>query len=500
MPYGRAAFARECTPGCICSYRRTFPRWYAIQLGQRGDAANTVRSVSRHTIPLGSGPLRAAALAFAVLWQIAPVTGTGSQAPQASGPQHLLYERVLQLPSSVSGQACAALDEDVLAHTASSSLTDLRLYASHAGAKDVETPFAFLESGRSSADTQQATLGTVAVHDGVIAFDLAMPSRPYSEVDLDLNAKNFVGMARVASYDAHRAAVSLGSFPVFDLSERGLARSTSIRLPQTRAADLHIELRLSDLHGNPLPNLSSDTVQGATVPAGRLDQTKYTTITSAPMQQQAHSSFASFIVPAHVPVERVRFVLGAQSPSEFLREVTITANPVENGREALGAAEGVSGHIFRVSEIPGLSNVAPVDSERLYMDTALGANLRSPANISVTVDNDSSAPLAISAVQLQMRTRTICFNAHPSTTYTLRYGAPDLSAPDYGFARHFTAAASPIMAVLGPEKANTHFAPRTSRPDERQQTQLFWVILLAVFSVGGVLALQYVRHKHEETR
>ena len=86
---------------------------------------------------------------------------------------------------------------------------------------------------------------------------------------------------------------------------------------------------------------------GATVPPDRESQSVYTTIASTSViDQQGHWSAATIVVPPHVPVERARFVLEPQFRADFLRDATVAATPMENGLEALGAAEGVSGHIF----------------------------------------------------------------------------------------------------------------------------------------------------------
>ena len=438
--------------------------------------------------------MRAALPCCLLLCQLAPP----SLAAQTAEPRPVRYARAVQLPAiSASGQACAVLDSAVLAHSASSSANDLHLFAARTGKPETQTAFALTESGPPIVDLQIATPGNITALAGRISFDLAMPSRPYSEVALGLDAKNFLGTAIVSGLDPQdRHATPLGTFPIFDLTAQGLARSTSLPLRESSFSILHIELRLTDLAGNPLHDLFPSIVQSAAVPPSRAAQTIYTPPASAPVEQQGHWSVATFTVSAHVPVERVLFVLPSSAPTDFLRDITVTATPIDKSIDALGAAEGISGHIFRVQR-PAADEVPAINSGILSIDAALGSKLRSPARVTVTVLNNSAPPLPIERVELQMRQRSLCFNAAPHTSYTLEYGDPSLRPPPATYARTFVPSATPIAATLGPEQANAHFIPHNDRPpDERQGQQLFWLIVLAVISVGGVLLLQHARHKH----
>lgn len=239
-------------------------------------------------------------------------------------------------------------------------------------------------------------------------------------------------------------------------------------------------------------------VVGATVPPSREDQTAYTTVASASeIEQQGHSSAATMIVPAHVPIERAQFVLQPYFDGEFLRDATVAATPMEKGWEATGAAEGVSGHIFRVTR-SALAGVPPITAQTLAINTVIGANLRSPAKVIASVDNGSAAPLPIARVDLQMRERKLCFLARPGTSYTLRYGNPELSAPSYSYARHFVPAPQPAVAALGSEQKNPMYVPAgADQEQQRPGRDLPWILLIAGVTVVGVTALQYVRHKRE---
>jgi hypothetical protein len=434
--------------------------------------------------------LKPSAIILLLLWQL-------GSAATPSPSRHLRYQRQIVLPAHASGQVCLALDGTVFAHTASTGAGDIRIYGRDAD-REFEVPFAMIESGPPAVEIQSATLGNVAVHGGELVFDLAMPSGDYTEVDLQLNAKNFVGSAQAAGVDAQGRMTPLGPFAVFDLSGQRLARSTVLSLPISNFPVLHVTLRLTNLDGKPLA-VTPSAITGATVPPGREEQTLYTTVAStSAIEQQGHWSIATMTVPAHVPIERARFLLSPQFHEDFLRDATVAASPMQTGLDALGAAEGISGHIFHVTHGPMPGVIPAIDSQAMTISTVIGANLRAPAKVTASVDNGAGSPLPIAQVDLQMRERKLCFEARPDTGYTLRYGDAELSAPSYGYARRFVASASPTPAALGPEEKNPSYVPAgTDEAPHRPGRELPWLLLIAGIAVAGVTALQYVRHKRE---
>lgn len=389
-----------------------------------------------------------------------------------------------------------ALDGTVFAHTESTGAGDVRIFGEESG-HEFEVPFAMTESGPSTLDSEPATLGNVAVRNGELVFDLSMPRRETSEVDLDLNAKNFFAAAQVAGVDTRGHATPLGTFALFDMSAQGLARSTVLPLPDVSYPVLHVALRLLDSQGRPMAPEPS-MISGATVPPSRQSETVYTSVASASnIEQQGHWSAATMVVPAHVPIERAQFVLPPGFHGDFLRDATVAATPMVKGWDALGAAEGVSGHIFRVVH-SALAGVPAIDSQVLAVNTVIGSNLRSAAKVTASIDNGSAAPLPIERVDLEMRQRKLCFEVRPGASYTLRYGDAELSAPSYSYTRHFVLTAQPITAALGREQGNPIYVPPgTDEGQRRPGRDLPWLLLIAGVSVAGVTALQYVRHKRE---
>ena len=105
-------------------------------------------------------------------------------------------------------------------------------------------------------------------------------------------------------------------------------------------------------------------------------------------------------------------------------------------------------------------------------------------------------PLPIQTVTLEMRERTLCFDAAAGASYMLRYGDAALHAPVYDYARLFQPQTTTIAAQLGTELANADYHPR---PDERPFTdrhpELMWVALILVVLVLMGTAMHSVKGK-----
>ena len=422
--------------------------------------------------------MKAALALAALLLQSATVS---SNDPIAA-PQYLRFERDIFIPANASGQACASLDASVFTHAASESLNDLRLYTA-----DTETPFNFSVSGTQSIEDDPATIHNLTSTNGNIVFDIDMPPRPYSAIMLDLSAKDFLGTAQVSSADGK---TPLGTFAIFDLTAQHLSRSTTLPLQESTLPRLYVTLHLAPAPGSASPNLSPSIVHGATVLPSREAQTIYTSIAStSTITQRGRYTLATIPIPAHVPVERVSFKLDPKFTKNFYRTVTITATP--QGAPDNAAVETMTGAISHVKLPP------TIESDQLSVDAALGANLRTPATVTIFIDNTNNPPLPLIAVQLEMRQRKICFQASSPAAYRLMYGDPTLHAPAYDYAAHFTPSPSPIPATLAAEHRNPIFTPRRDiRPYHERYPELPWVIFLALLGILGSIALRRARSRH----
>ena len=414
---------------------------------------------------------------------------SNAPAPLAD-PQHLRYVRSLTLPRGASGVACAVLDASVYAHTASSSADDLRVFRVDGHKKPQEIPFVVSYSEAEPSDAQTATVRNLTLHNGNLIFDLDMPQRAYTQVDLQLAAHNFFATADVSGSNGKGGPTKpLGVYTLFDLTERHLPRSTSLALQESTFPQLHITLHLRGLDGSPFPHLDTSIVQGATVPASREAQTLYTVVaaTSA-LTQSTTSSTAQLNIPAHVPVERVQFALDPSYKSDFLRFVSIKADA--DTKQPDQPQEIIDGQIWRVTRAADISARVPaISAAKLAIPAVIASNLHDPATIQIEVANAAHPPLPIRAVQLEMRQRTLCFSASPDSTYTLRYGDDDLRASVYDLRALTTLPARPLMANLGLEELNPGYIQRhvASTYDERNP-DLFWIALLAAIAVLGTFA------------
>jgi hypothetical protein len=405
-----------------------------------------------------------------------------SNAPSPlADPQHLRYVRTLTLPHNASGIACTVLDASVYAHTASSSADDLRVFRLLPHTKPQEVPFVVSYSEAQPTDAQTASVRNVIARNNTLSFDLDMPPRPYSEVDLNLAAHNFLATAVVTADNK-----PLGTFPLFDLTDRHLARSTTLALQESTHPHLHILLHLRTPDGKPFPHPDPAIIQSATVPASREAQTLYTVVASAnTIAQQGTSSFAQLDIPAHIPVERIQFVLDPAYKSDFQRNVSLTA--AADTHQPDQPQETIAGQIARVTRPADAVAGAPAISyAQLSFPAVIASNLHNPATIRVTLADAPQPALPLRAVQLEMRQRTLCFDAVPNATYTLRYGDNDLRASVYDLGDLATLPAKPLIATLGTEELNPGYIERhlASTYDQRNP-DLFWIALLAAIAVLG---------------
>jgi hypothetical protein len=444
--------------------------------------------------------LKSIALAVALVFQV----GLAESSGPAADPAHLRYERDLALPADASGQACALLDASVFAHAASAGANDVRLFASARGAAATEQPFNLSESEAQPADVETAQVRNLGVRKGDVVFDLVMPQRPYTEVDLNLDAQNFVAVATVTAPASDGQPTSLGTFTLFDLTRQRLARSTTLPLQEATFPLLHVVLHVTSLDGRAVPGLAASMVRGANVPPSREAQTLYTNVASVgSFVERNRQTIATLHVPAHVPIERVAFVLTPSFTGNFYREVAISAAPgapASPSTDFSPTAENVAGAISRVHLAEPANPSAPsVHTEQLTVDAALGVSLDAGSTVTVTIANGDDPPLPLESIALQMRRRTLCFHAAASDTYTLLYGDAALHPPVYDYARLFQPVAAPVVAALGPEQLNPRFIARADeRPYTERHPELLWIGLFAIVAALGASAVQTVKRQGKE--
>jgi hypothetical protein len=401
--------------------------------------------------------------------------------------QYSRYERTIALPDGA-GQTCAVIDAQMLPHAAP-SLKDVRLYQ---GAREI--PYAITLSEPAQPDSTAARVLNLGVSGHTIVFDLEMPDRPYTEVDLDLRGQDYLATAVVTGLKTPQSssATHLGDFTLFDLTTQHLSHSTTLHLQESSFPYLHIVLTASPAPGTRGFTAMPQMVKGATVPPSREAQSLYTVAgETTAITQKTRQSVAAFALPERVPVEQVSFVLSPDFKANFSRDVHISDRPASTPKSA---AETIDGTILRVHLTQAGREIR---QQQLSVSAILGANLQGAASVEVAIDNGDDAPLPIAAVRLEMRQRKLCFSAPTAHPVTLFYGDDGLATPLYDYARLFSATAHTNGAQLGPEQLNPSYR---SRPDTRALTErypdILWIALLAVICILAVVALRSARAVH----
>jgi hypothetical protein len=214
------------------------------------------------------------------------------------------------------------------------------------------------------------------------------------------------------------------------------------------------------------------------------------------LKETAGQTVATFRIPLRVPVERIAFVLKPGSKGEFSRSVAISAQGERSGGGAALAEEEIAGNIFRVHRSEGGDALA---AEALSIPVAIGSNMQQPAVVRVAIENGQDAPLPIAAVELQMRRRSICFDASAAALpVTLYYGDPAIEAPVYAYASRFRAEAEPRVAELGLEGLNPVFRPRpeSSHTITERHPDVLWVAFLGVVCLLAMMVIRAAKRKN----
>lgn len=441
----------------------------------------------------GQGLKFVLAMAAAMLWQTGDLRVAAPPREGVAQAQAMKYERALMVPGGASGEACAVLDASVFAHAASAAAGDLRVVRV-VGNRQQEIPFAVSFSEAQPTDAVMATAKDVRRQGGDLVFDLAMPKRAYTTVDLQLGAKDFVATAEVWGSDGKGGArKALGTFVLFDLTKEGLARSTEMALQESTFAELHVVLRVRGAEGGMPRNLPVSAVRGAVVPASREAQTLYTVVaTSGKLEEQGGATVVRMAAAAHVPIERVKFVLQPGYKGSFLREVSVSA---ERDKDK-GLREVVEGAIWRVLRSAGPGGVPAIDASKLAVGAVIASNMHEDATVTVAVKHGDEPPVPMQSVELEMRQRTVCFDAVAGARYVLRYGDDAAGASVYDRGTLARVEAAPLVATMGPEELNRRYVKRTDTAEgEERNPETGWILLLAGISVLGALASRHTKRR-----
>lgn len=399
--------------------------------------------------------------------------------------RYFRYERPMENVPQTSVQACLIVDTGIF-QKAAPGLADLRLYRD-----TTETPYVLQTAAPTAPSEQQIPPLNLGRSGGQTVFDAVMPAGSYSNLDLAVNARNFIATVTVSGSQTQGAGVEtqLGSYTIFDLTRQKLGRSTVLHLPESDFRFLHLRI------AGPIP---PEDVTGLSVARLPASQPKYLAVAETKqIAQMGHATVIEFTVPAHTPVDRVVFVPGSE-PASFSRDVSVSVSPITPPPATDGAEPPQPvmsyGSLLRVHSV---ENGQRIDEERLSVD-APWANFDTPAKWTVTVKNGDDAPIRLNSVRLEMLERKLCFEAAGAASYTLYYGDPALSTPQYDYATLFAAEANASQLIAGPEEPNPAYQ---ARPDERPFTEkhpaLLWAALILVLLLLGGIALRTAKQSSQ---
>ena len=323
----------------------------------------------------------------------------------------------------------------------------------------------------AQVESEPATIANLKYGKHGLAFDLQMPPRAYTALNLRLEGRNFIAEAELTGSDGQGSAtgVPLGTYSLFDLTSRGLARNTTISLQESSFRYLHVQLR-----GEGFRLLSVE------VPPSREGQTLFTSVAETrDFTRYGTETVTFFHVAARVPIERASVELDPGFVGNFSRGIRVTARAEKPG----SVAEQVTGTILRVHQ-------GAIHMEQESLPASLGANLQSDAMVEVAIENDGKPPLPLASVALAMRQRTICFDA--SGPVDLFYGDPLLGPPE----AHYQPGGRLSEARLGPERVNPSFQARDEpRGWVEGHRRLVWMSVLAFLTMCCVLAGKRARKR-----
>ena len=403
----------------------------------------------------------------------------------AASPQNtdFRYRREVVLPAVAPGtQSCAILD-GLLYAGAAPALADVRLLGTQDGFAQ-EIPYALTLSETGSA-SDPATVLNLRKRGQTVTFDLEMPNRPYSGLVLQLGGKNFRATAKVTGVKnpGDENGTILGTSTLFDLSGQRLGRNTALALPESSFAFLHVELAFAPAPGQARFEASPTLVEGAQVPPSREAQALFTPVAeAAAVVERGRASVARFVLPAHVPVERVSFVLTPGYTTNFSRPVRILAQAEHANGSQEPANEELDGEITRVRIAQAGQSLR---ASSLSIPALVASNLQSAARVEVEIENGDEPPLAIRSVRLEMRQRKLCFRA-PGVRVALYFGADGLKPPAYDLSHVFQPGQAAALARLGPQLANpAYLAPAKAKPFPERHPRLLYGTFAGLLAVLG---------------
>jgi len=297
-----------------------------------------------------------------------------------------------------------------------------------------------------------------------VVVDRGRAPEVIDRIDLEIPDRDFVGSVEVlgSATGAEASYATLSTTQIYAVRGAVDARSTTALFPPTDYRYLLVRARgVSDITG---ATVARDPLQPRLEPVSARSRAR---------ERERATVVRLDLGFANVPVDAIRV---RSTTSRFVRPVTVE-----------GSNDGVTFVTVGAGEI---ARFRGVDLDRLPVD-ARHRYLR------VTVTNGDDAPLEALRVTPLAGARPLLLAAGHRPPFAVYYGAEDVAAPAYDFAR-LPAAATGFeragVGTLGAEAVNDLFEPPTDTRTffERNRGALNALLVLAaiVVAVGGLLALR----------
>jgi hypothetical protein len=385
----------------------------------------------------------------------------GVQPAVAAGIDRADFRYQRPLVASPEGEPVLVEPDGPLFEHSLAGFADLRITDARGG----QVPWRRARFGRVAGPKEVPVLNSGRQGRFAVALlDLGTQRTIRDRVVLEIPDRGFVGRAVVfGADDRHGPFTRLSATGIYDARGAQAARSTVAVFPSS-------DFRYLLVKATDVSRIIGANVSGARE-RPRLLRRPARSVSLR--QDGTHTIVTLDLGFRDVPVDELRI---AAATARYERPVTIFGSNVRQRSMPLTAA--------RMFRFPGSGSAPiPVRAHSRY--------------IRVEVDNGDDAPLRGIEVSAWSRSRAFLLESGHPPPYTVHYGSPRASAPDYDFARLPTGALGVERAVhgrLGPERENLTFEPP---PDTRSFTArnpglVTGALSLAALALGavGLLALR----------
>jgi hypothetical protein len=363
------------------------------------------------------------------------------------------------------------------------ALDDFRLF----GPDRQEVPFVLHSAEAEQAEQYQMKILAYDDMDTSALLTVELPAKHQSinEIELATDARDFRTTVTVTGSQDRRQWRQLAREAIFDFSAQVDLRKTRISLPSNSYRYLRL-LMVADKKLKPGADALQLYYKGVDLSVGtgkpRIIRISGIVGRSAPVQAELFDRLTIATPPVTVdkggnsvltlatgvPVDRISLDL---ADSYFHRRVTILAS--DTGKEE-SYRQLCQGSLYRF--------LLGGSSERRE---AIYCRAEKPRFLRIIIDNGSNRPLAIRAVTIEWRPRTLSFvSADVQGSYLLVFGNGTLARPNYDLSRfdsrEMLQQSAMQSVTVGPVRENPTFRPP---PDKNRRAKTEKTLLIGVVSL-----------------